>query len=222
MMKNNRTKKIIWSGIIILILILAISLGFLIYNRIFSAKVSILVAPSIAKVKIGEAEFSSSEEIKIQPGEYEVLIFAEGFKNKTGRLVAKADETANLHVYLESSSENTKNWYEEHDGDALIMGEIKSAERLDELNKFLEKEPVLKNLPLTVEYYADNYSKYVKYIISYELDNSERGFYLIMKDYTGEGSETAFLKLKEMGLDLTGLKLEYQDLAQERLNFRAE
>ena len=221
-MKNNNTKKIIWGGVISLVLILLVSLGFLIYGRIFSAKISIVVAPSIAKVKIGDREFSASEEVVIQPGEYEVSVFADGFETKTGRLVTKADETANLHLYLESNSSATANWYNEHDGDALIMGEIKSAEKLKALDAFLEKEPVLKQLPLTVEYFSDDYSKYVKYVISYELDNSERGFYLIMKDYTGEKSEAAFSKLREMGLDLTGLKLEYQDFTQDRLNYRPE
>ena len=221
-MKNNLTKKLIWGGVGSLVLVLIVSLGFLVYGRIFSAKISIVVAPSIAKVKIGDREFSSSEEINIQPGEYAVSVSADGFETKTGQLVAKADETSNVHLYLVSSRSDTANWYDEHESDALIMGEIKSWERLKEIDALIEKEPVLGQLPLTVEYYTENHAEHVKYIISFELDDSSRGFYLIMKDYTGEGKEAALKKLSELGMDTKSLKLEYQDFTEDRLNYRAE
>ncbi len=221
-MKNNLTKKLIWGGVGSLVLVLLISLGFLVYGRIFSAKVSIVVAPSIAKVKIGDREFSSSEEFNIQPGEYTVSVSADGFEARTGKLVAKADEISNVHLYLVPSSAETENWYNEHDSDALIMGEIKSWERLKEIDELVEKEPVLANLPLTVEYYTDDYAKYTKFIISFDLDDSSRGFYLIMKDYTGEGKQAALDKLAEIGMDTKDLKLEYQDFTEDRLNYRAE
>ena len=218
----DRKRWLIWWSVSVLIVILAVSLGFLIYGRIFSAKVNIMVVPSIAKVKIGDATFSSYEEIRIQPGEYEVTVTASGFSTKTGKLIAKADETSDLFLYLESNSPETENWYEENAGDALILGEIQSQETLKRINELMEKEPALAQLPLTVEYFSEDYSKYTKYILSYELDNSERGFVIIMKDYTGEGTDAAFTKLKEIGMDLTDVKVSYEDLTGDRLNFRAE
>lgn len=106
--------------------------------------------------------------------------------------------------------------------EGLVEGEKYNQETLDKLNALFEKEPVLKKLPLKVEYYSDNYSKYTKYILSYELDNSEKGFFIIMKDYTGDGAEAGFEKLKEMGMDLTNVKIAYVDLTDSGLNFRAE
>ena len=104
----------------------------------------------------------------------------------------------------------------------LIEGEKNNQETLDKLNALYEKEPVLKKLPLTVEYYSDNYTKYTKYILSYQLDNSKRGFFIIMKDYTGEGAGAGFEKLREMGMDLTDVKIAYVDLTDSGLNYRAE
>lgn len=104
----------------------------------------------------------------------------------------------------------------------LIEGEKNNQETLKKLNALFEKEPVLKNLPITVEYYSDNYTKYTKYILSYQLDDSEKGFLVIMKDYTGEGSEVGIKKLREMGMDLAGIKMIYKDFTDSGLNHRAE
>ena len=106
--------------------------------------------------------------------------------------------------------------------DELIEGEIRNKEMLEKINALMEKEPVLKDLPVTVEYYSEDYSKYTKYILSYVYDDSERGFYIIMKDYTGEGAPVGIAKLKDMGMDMSGVKIVYEDLTDEGLNFRAE
>ena len=104
----------------------------------------------------------------------------------------------------------------------VIRGEKLNQEMVNRINALFDKEPVLKELPLTVEYFSDDYSKYTKYILSYELDDSERGFFLIMKDYTGEGSGVGIMKLNEMGMKTEGLVLKYEDLTDGTLNFRAE
>ena len=106
--------------------------------------------------------------------------------------------------------------------EATINGENLNLEMIKKLGELFEKEPVLRELPMTVEYYSDDYSEYTKYVISYELDDSERGFHLIVKDYTGAGIVAALGKLTEMGMNTIGLELKYEDLTGEALNFRAE
>lgn len=108
------------------------------------------------------------------------------------------------------------------DAEALILGENKNAETLRKLHELLEKEPVLKELPLTVEYYSDDYSEYTKYILSYGLDDSDRGFYLIMKDYTNVGMIGAISKLTEMGMNTVGVELQYENLSNDSLGGHAE
>ena len=200
-----------------LVLILAISLGFLIHGTIYSARVNIMVAPSTAVVRIGDNEYPVSGEFEFQPGEYAVEVNANGFATKTGKLVLKDGETADLRLYLESNDESTSNWYEENAGDALIVGEIRNAEEMKKVAALLEKEPALKDFPVTVEYFSDDYSEYTKYIISYVLDDSERGFYLIMKDYTGVGMLGLIQTLTDMGMNTVGLEVKYEDLTGDKL-----
>lgn len=104
----------------------------------------------------------------------------------------------------------------------LILGEELNAETLEKLNKLLEKEPVLSELPLTVEFYSDDYSSYTKYVLSYGLLDSERGFYIVMKDYTEAGMFAGIAKLTEMGMDTVGVEFRYENLASESLSPRAE
>ena len=219
---KTRAKVIIGVSAAALILILAVSLGFLIHGAIYSAKVNIMVAPSIATVKIGDNDYPVSGEFDFQPGEYTVEVSAEGFATKTGKLTMKDGETVDLKLYLKSNSENTAKWYEENEGDSLIVGEIQNEAEMKKLDSLLEKEPVLKDLPVTVEYFSDDYSEYTKYTISFAMDDSERGFYLIMKDYTGAKVGALIRTLAEMGMDTVGLEVKYEDLSDEGLGVRAE
>ena len=198
-----------------LVIILVVSLGFLIYGRIYSATISVMIAPSIAKVRVGEVILNSSSETKMQPGEYEVEISADGFSTKTGKITLISDQTINLDLYLSPNSEETMDWYDTHAGDAIVMGEIKNRETLKKMDELFEKEPVLAKLPLTVEYYTNDYSKYTKYILSYVLDDSERGFYLIMKDYTNEGKDAGINRLTEMGMNFEGIEIKYENLGND-------
>ena len=206
---KTKVKVIIGISVGALILILAVSLGFLIRGAIYSAMVNIMVAPYIAVVKIGDDEYSVSGEFDFQPGEYAVEVSAEGFATKTGKLILKDGETVDLKLYLESNNDSTANWYEENEGDGLIVGEIRNEAEMKKLDSLFEKEPVLKDLPVTVEYYSDDYSEYTKYTISFALDDSERGFYLIMKDYTGAKVGALIRTLSEMRMDTVGLEVKY-------------
>ena len=104
----------------------------------------------------------------------------------------------------------------------LVEGENLNAEALKKLGALIEKEPVLKKLPMTVEYFSEDGSEYTKYILSYGLDDSERGFYLVMKDYSGAGVGAGIIKLGEMGMQTAGLRLEYTDLSEEMSQGHAE
>ena len=70
---------------------------------------------------------------------------------------------------------------------------------------------------------TDDLSEHTKYTISYAVsDEEERGFYLIVKDYTGAGMVAALGKLAEMGMDTIGLRLEYENLEGDNLGAKAE
>jgi len=197
---QNR-KKIIVAGVVALVLIIGISIYFIVWNMLNSVTVNITVTPSIAKVMIGEREFGTLGDYKIMPGEYEVVVSAEGFVTKTGKLVAVADETVNVSMYLEPTEEN-KDWYLNHPEDALIMGDIKSDYTARDLAKLREEKPILKQLPIEINYYTANYAKRVHYVISYVLVENNTDFIITVTDYTGGNYEDALAKLVARGVDL--------------------
>ena len=128
------------------------------------ATLSVTVAPSIATVKVGEWEYASVGTYEITPGEYDVEIFAEGFLTKYGHLVAVADETVSVTLYLEPTAENSR-WYDDHPEEGLILGDIKSQMALMKREELKTVYPIL------------NYVPYIKYTygIEYETECQENG-----------------------------------------------
>ena len=210
---------VIWGVVGVLVVALIVSLVFLVRSVVYSGKVAVMVAPSVAKVKVGESEFSAMGEYAVVPGEYEVTVTAEGFLPKTGRLVVGEGATVSVSLYLEPVSGN-ESWYDEHPGDALVKGEILNNATLGQVEEILESAPVLAELPRTVEYFSEGYGDYVKYVISYEYDFESleaggAGYRLVVKDYTGGNYERAMEWVRERGLSEAGLT--YEDLTGERL-----
>ena len=106
-------------------------------------------------------------------------------------------------------------------GDEMIKGAAENAKIIEKVEDLMDKNPFLRELPKTVEYFSEDYSKYTKYVVSYELDESEAGYYIIIKDYSGEGEEAIFKELREWGVG-EDVMVEYRDLTGDRLNARGE
>ena len=207
-------KAVFICGVAAVIIIIAISVFFIVMDRINSATVNILVAPSIAKVKVGGKVLGSYGSFKMQPGEYTVEVSADGFETKTSEIVAVADKTVNVRVYLMPTDESS-NWYEEHEHDALILGEIKNEEALDALQKLKDDNPILSQLPMEVDYFTDNYSQRVWYTLSYVLNDDISGFVITITDYSGGNREAGMKRLKNLGADLDKYEVEYRDASMQ-------
>ncbi|MBR2796049.1 hypothetical protein IKE13_03300 [Candidatus Saccharibacteria bacterium] len=157
-------KKIIALGVVALIAIVAVSVFFIVRDRLYSVTINITVAPTIAKVKIGDDEYGAVGEHKIRPGEYEIEVYAEGFISKTGKLTAVADETINFSTYLKPTEDNL-DWYNNHPWDATVLGDIKNDDEIQKYYSLRQTEPILNYVP---------YSTYT-YSINYEYDCAENG-----------------------------------------------
>ncbi|MBQ3413373.1 hypothetical protein IJH33_00760 [Candidatus Saccharibacteria bacterium] len=210
---------VIWGVVGVLVVALIVSLVFLVRSVVYSGKVAVMVAPSVAKVKVGESEFSAMGEYAVVPGEYEVTVTAEGFLPKTGRLVVGEGATVSVSLYLEPVSGN-ESWYDEHPGDALVKGEILNNATLGQVEEILESAPVLAELPRTVEYFSEGYGDYVKYVISYEYDftgfsDGGAGYLVLVKDYTGGNYGRAMEWLRPFGVREELVR--YEDLSTEEL-----
>ena len=211
-----KNKKII--GILVGILLLVL-LGFGIYkaiwNGIYSATVNVMVAPSIAKVKIGEDTFKTSGDFRIKPGDYNVEISADGFETITLSITAAKDETAFVREYLKPL-EGNENWYEEHDGDALVAGEIEYIKTNELLEKRAVEHPIISKLPVAVDYYTSDYSSHIKYDLRYEIGEDKQTITIFIDDYTGGNKNLAVERLNSFGLDLSGYKIKYNTKSSDR------
>lgn len=217
----NHKKRLKWGGIVVVIVIVALIVCQFVWLQIFSAKINIIVAPNeIAKVKIADKEYEPRGTYRFQPGEYEAEIYADGFSKKTVKVTAVKGETVNLAEFLEPLAEN-KNWYNEHSEDAVIMGEVINNETVIILEKLGAENPILKQLPYTVDYFTKDYSGRIYYTVSYRLNNSDTGFELIIKDYGGGNEENAKQWIAGQSVDINKVKVVYEDLSSDGLNYRA-
>ena len=108
----------------------------------------------------------------------------------------------------------------EEAGEELAKGEAAARERLATVEGILERNAWLMNLPRTVEYYTEGYAEYVKYVISYEFDESEAGFHVLVEDYTGGNLEAAQGWVSEQEVadgGATHVEVVYEDLTGEKL-----
>lgn len=88
-----------------------------------TAKIDILVAPSSAKIKIDNTKFKTSGTSKYYPGEYTVVISAQGFETTETTIKLEKDQTTNLYLYLQPDSEN-QDFYKEHPAEATLVQRI--------------------------------------------------------------------------------------------------
>lgn len=205
-------KKLAVLAALALILILAISLTHLIIDRVNSATVNIVVAPSIAKVRIGDREYEADGSYKLPPGEYEVFVTAEGFVSKTLYLNLPEDAESDLKLYLEPEDDGN-DWYEQHPLDALIVGEVKRDKAIEKVNQLIDANPILKLLPLEIDYFKKGYTERVKYTISYRITEDNTSFVITITDETGGNYADALAKLKSRGADPDKYLIEYADIS---------
>lgn len=95
--------------------------------------------------------------------------------------------------------------------DKLIYGPFDCKDIFsDDLNT---RFPITRSLPLTVEYYSNNYSDYVKYTIDYSIEN-DTSIMLKIIDYTGGNEQNARKKIGELGYDVEKFEIVYSDQSQ--------
>lgn len=142
---RNRKKVAIIGGVVAVLVVVAV-IVLAVRNAMFSAKVAVTVAPSVAKVEIDGATYDAVGEYGFVPGEYVVRVSAEGFLPREEKLIAVANETVDLALYL-VPTESNGDWYENHPEDALIVGSIENGAAVVELRELMEMWPLVKKLP---------------------------------------------------------------------------
>jgi len=213
--KYYRNRKIVIVVACVLFLALA---GFVIYraiwNSIYSATLQMTIAPSIATVQVDGTTRKASGKIRVKPGDYSLEISADGFVSKTVEVTAVAGETVSVMDYLEPS-EGNENWYAEHEGDAMIQTEVMIKKMQEAYAKLAEENPIMDHLPVSIEYYLNDYSIYVKYNIRYEVDE-DSVITIIIDDFSGGNKSLAMDKLRSFEVDISKYQIIYNDRSNER------
>ena len=120
----------------------------------------------------------------------------------------------NVQVFLDPEEGNI-NWYNEHPGDGLILGEIQSNIAMQAVQVLKKDNPILDELPLEVDYYTPNMAKRIHYTISYELNAENDGFTVLVIDYSGGNYNDAILRLENLGFDASHYEINYIDESLE-------
>lgn len=77
--------------------------------------------------------------------------------------------------------------------------------------ELLNKYPLLKDLPLTIAYYSENFASYTNYEITYQTKEDDTSFIIIINDYTGGNYENALQKIRSLGYNPSDYLIQYND-----------
>ena len=131
-----------------------------------------------------------------------------------GEMILNENDVKDIWLYLLPTEENSE-YHANNPEDGLLLGEIRSRETEGKLQSIIEENPILNELPIEIEYYTANYEKYVKYNISYGLDEDTNEFVIVIYDYTGSNYEDAIQKLIARGFDVDKYTIKYIDATSE-------
>lgn len=140
---------------VILFLILPIALG--VYNSRFSASVKLTVAPSDAKIRIGESTARPGDTVRLEPGDYTVIITRTGFFSYAEQISLENGDEKLVLAALESSAESTANWYYEHPEDDSIATGVISEQVTQSAEEYTKKYPITSILPIFEDFYRIDY-----------------------------------------------------------------
>ena len=110
---SNRIKLIIAGVVIFVIAVIAILIAWII-SIPKTATIEVIVAPSDAKILIGEKRYKNGTH-KIEPGNYSIAVTRDDFSPYASEFSIEEGETKKLLVCLNEIDGNT--WYDEHKED---------------------------------------------------------------------------------------------------------
>lgn len=81
--------------------------------------------------------------------------------------------------------------------------------------KILAKFPLIKELPIVVDEYVNNYSEYINYKITYTEDLSNLTAIITITDLSGGNHDRALKKISELGFNPADYDIKYLDQSSE-------
>lgn len=88
-----------------------------------------------------------------------------------------------------------------------------------EAKNLIPKYPIVKDLPIQVEFFSDDYSNHVQYTINYSY--TDGNFSLIINDESGNSHDVALQKIKDLGYNPDDYKIIYNNISSEYRSYPA-
>lgn len=184
--------------LVILFLVLPIALG--VYNSRFSASVKLTVAPSDAKIKIGEEVARPGDTVRLEPGDYTVVIMRTGFFSYAEEVTLADGDERVVFTALESSDESTANWYLEHSEDSSLASGVVSEQVAKSAEEYKKKYPIVALLPIFEDFYRIDYG---------DCQTTDNEFCITISALAGARSTAANRLMGLSGYDPAEYRIEY-------------
>lgn len=181
-----------------------------------SAKLDILVAPSMAVVKINGSVYEDGEH-RFEPGTVSAEVLADGFTAQTFEIELRAGETASLYTYL-VPADGSMQWYAENPEEDLLLSAVGDAIAERDAAELASRYPISTVLPIVVVEVDPESYDWTEYRIdcgSFKGCKSE--FCVKITDTTGGNKEKALTKIREAGFDPADYQVLYEHTPIEAL-----
>lgn len=210
--QHKRNVKIAIIGTIIgFVVLVIIAIILFIQDTKRTATLEITIAPSFAKVEIGDKTYKTSGIERLEPGHYPVKISAEGFTSQETTIDLTGGETTQLLLYL-IPSDGSMEWYRNHPEEMMILDTIGDAEAAQTAANYHELYPISKDLPIVVVEVDKTTYAWTEYRIdggTFE-ECQNKDFCLKITDSTGGNKDAAYAKIRTSGYNPDDYEIIYE------------
>jgi hypothetical protein len=157
--------------------------------------------PLAATAKLNEKTVKAGK-LKVAPGTYTLTASKDGFASRSITVTVGAKETKFIGAALVSNRDDTKDWYQKHLSDQLLLESITGGNSSQQAQNLLAENPILKMLPvlgLHQEYRIDAGAS--------QKGNDEPALYI--RSLTTQGQANAVQWIKDQGYDPGNYEIIY-------------
>lgn len=215
MEKEKNRKNLMIIAVVGFLLFSVIAIILAIIDGRKSATLDLLVAPSSATITIDGKTYKNGT-YRFVPGEIKVIISKEGFKTEEKTVALEANVTTKLYTYI-MPIDGSFEWYLQHEDEQLLLNTIGDNEASEASASYLEKYPVVNELPIVYANYDKEYN-YTEFRIDGGMfDGCKKDFCLKITDTTGGNRDAALEMLKKRGVDVDDYEIIYEYVPIEEL-----
>lgn len=176
-----------------------------------TATLDITIAPSFAKVEIGNKTYKTKGVERLEPGHYSVKVSADGFTSQETTIDLTGGETTKLLLYL-IPADGSMEWYRNHPDEMMILDTIGDAEAAQTAADYHDKYPISKDLPIIVVEVDKTTYAWTEYRIdggTFE-ECQNKDFCLKITDSTGGNKDAAYAKIRASGYNPDDYEIIYE------------